>query len=290
MFVGGCNDLLPLFEIAELESLHMRLQGTNPDPNWYSNPQNINPFPFPFIYHQLPVDRFDLSGPPEFSFAYMGRESFSAVWSEVNRLKTRGGYTRLYIHGTMGYGKSHILAVLAGLLSRSGKRTVYMPDCRELLGDMVSYLQSALLCAFADPSSSHRRDKIRAFKSQEDIYDFCRTQSEPFYFIVDQKNALEIEGANMDAATNSTKQTAQQFLSQLTAMHYTITSASANYRTALHMAKKQTGERKIPMMGGMSEVSKHSSQALIFSSSSSTRDTGGDETVVAPSRGQSAHF
>jgi hypothetical protein len=263
IFRCGCNDLLTLFEIAELESLHMRLQGINPDPNWYSNPQNINPFPFPFVYHQLPVDRFDLSGPPESSFAYMGRESFSVVWSEVNGLKTRGGVTRLYINGTMGYGKSHILAVLAGLLSRSKKRTVYMPDCRELLGDMVSYLQSALLCAFADPSSSHWRDKIRAFKSQEDIYDFCRKQSEPFYFIVDQKNALEIEGANMDIATNSAKQTAQQFLSQLTAMHYTITSASANYRTALRMEMKQVNE-KVPMMGGMSEVSKHSSRALIF--------------------------
>jgi hypothetical protein len=54
--------------------------------------------------------------------------------------------------------------------------------------------------------------------------------------------------------------------------------------------RKQTGERKILMMGGMLEVSKHSSQALMFSSSSSTCDTGGDETVVAPSRGQSAHF
>src|ERR1700733_4389204 len=109
---------------------------------------------------------------------------------------------------------------------------------------MVSYLQSALLCAFANPSSSHRRDKIRAFKSQEDIYNFCRTQSEPFYFIVDQKNAFEFESANMDVATNSAKQTAQQFLSQLTAMHYTITSMSANYRTVLHMALKQVNEKK----------------------------------------------
>jgi hypothetical protein len=112
-------------------------------------------------------------------------------------------------------------------------------------------------------------------------------QSDPFYFIVDQKDALEIEGANMDTATNSAKQTTQLFLSQLTAIHYTITSTSTNYRTALHMAKKQTGERKVPMTGGMSEVSKYSSQALIFSS---FLNTGGDETVVAPSPRPSAHF
>ena len=164
----------------------------------------------------------------------------------------------------MGYGKSHILAILASLLSRSGNRTVYVPNCRELLGDMLSYLQSVFLCAFADPSSSHTCDKIRAFKSKEDIYDFCRTQSKPFYFIVDQKNDLEIGGANTDSATNSAKLTVQHFLGQITALHYTITSTSANYQTALHMAKKQVNEKQLAMMGGMSEVSKHSSRALIF--------------------------
>jgi len=199
----------------------------------------------------------------------MGRVSFTEVWNKVTKLKVRGGYTRLYIQGTTGYGKSHILAVLAGLLSRFGKRAVYLPDCRELLGDMSFYIQSALLCAFADPSLSDSRDKIRAFKSQDDISNFCRAQ-EALYLIVDQKNALETEGANMDTATNSAKEATQRFLSQITAIHYTIASASANYGTALHMAKKQSGDQKMLLMGGMSEVGKPSNRSFVVSLSSST--------------------
>jgi hypothetical protein len=198
----------------------------------------------------------------------MGRVSFTEVWNKVTKLKVRGGYTRLYIQGTTGYGKSHILAVLAGLLSRFGKRAVYL-DCRELLGDMSFYFQSALLCAFADPSLSDSRDEIRACKSQDDITNFCRAQ-EALYFIVDQKNALETGGSNIDAVTNSTKEATQRFLSQITATHYTITSVSANYGTALHMAKKQSGDQKMLLMGGMSEVGKPSNRSFVVSLSSST--------------------
>jgi hypothetical protein len=78
------------------------------------------------------------------------------------------------------------------------------------------------------------------------------------YFIVNQKNALEAEGANMDMATNSAKQATQEFLNQITAIHYMITSGSANYRMAMHMVAKQTGEQKMLMMGGMSKMSKYS--------------------------------
>jgi energy-coupling factor transporter ATP-binding protein EcfA2 len=273
VFVGGCNNPFPLFEIADLTSLHTRLQETNPNPNWYSNPQNINPFPFPFVYNQLPVGRFYFSGPPELSFVYMGRESFSAVWSEVNGLKIREGFTRLYIHGTMGYGKSHLLAVLAGLLSRSGKRTVYLPDCREFLANKLRYMQTALLCAFADPSSSDERDRIRGLESQEDIIYFCDRQM-PMYFIVDQMNALDREDANMDTKDNERKAATQIFLNGLTYGQYRITSASASHRTAVHMAKKQTNDSKLALMGGMSEVSKCSSRSFVVSFPSSTRDTG----------------
>jgi hypothetical protein len=173
----------------------------------------------------------------------------------------------------MGYGKSHLLAVLAGLLSRSGKRTVYLPDCREFLANKLRYMQTALLCAFADPSSSDERDKIRGLESQEDIIYFCDRQM-PMYFIVDQMNALDRESDNMDTVDNQRKAAAQEYLDQLTSSHYRITSASANHRTAMHMAKKQTNEMKLALMGGMSEVSKCSSRSFFVSFPSSTRDAG----------------
>jgi beta-glucosidase/6-phospho-beta-glucosidase/beta-galactosidase len=132
-------------------------------------------------------------------------------------------------------------------------------------------MQTALLCAFADPSSSDEHDKIRALKSQDDIMHFC-DEHMPVYFIVDQMNALDHEDVNMDTVDNQRKTVAQESLDKLTSSHYQITSASANHRTAMHMKKMQTGEMKLALMGGMSEVSKCSSYSFLVSFSSSTRD------------------
>ena len=44
------------------------------------------------------------------------------------------------------------------------------------------------------------------------------------------------------------------FLEELFVGHFSITSSSVNCYTALHMGQKQTGNIKLPMIGGMSEV------------------------------------
>ena len=208
-------------------------------------------FPFPFTGDQLPVGRFDFTD--EFCFAYMGREAFFDLWGTVTKLKVRQSYSRLYIQGTIGYGKSHILAVLVGFLSRKGKRVVYLPDCRELLARTMRYMQTALLCAFADPASSGVRDEIRALKSSEEVVAFCE-QHRSTYFIIDQINALDFEDANRDRVGNDRKKTAEKFLDELTYGQYRITSASANYKMAVHMGDKEISEKRLALMGGMSEV------------------------------------
>jgi len=117
-------------------------------------------------------------------------------------------------------------------------------------------MQSAFLCAFVDPSLSAERDRIRHFTSMDDVLGFCRSQGDPrLYFIVDQINALEHEDVNTDTIQNDRKDALATYLQKIYLGHYSITSASANYRTALHMGRKQTGELKMSMMGGMSEVS-----------------------------------
>jgi hypothetical protein len=245
---------LPTPTIAALNSLHKRLQQIDPNDTLYSDPRNLIHFPFPFIGGQLPTDRFDFR---ESHFEYMGRTAFFKVMDIVKELKI-GGFSRFYIQGTMGYGKSHILAVLAGLLSRAGKRVVYLPDCRELVVNPMRYMRTALLCAFADPHSSDVRDEIRALESMDNIIDFCVNHRDT-YFIIDQINALGFEDTNMDMVDNDKKAAAWVFLGQLTYGQYRITSASANHKTAMHMKTKQRGEKRLALMGGMSEVSKCSS-------------------------------
>lgn len=244
--------LCPLFGTASLNSLHKRLQKIDPEPRRYSDPCYMTTFPFPFIGDRLPAERFDFT---ELQFEYMGRTAFSELFKTVKKLEIGGGYSQLYIQGTMGYGKSHILAVLAGLLSREGNRVVYLPDCRELARDTMHYMRTALLCAFADPPLSDVRNEIRALQSEDDVVAFCK-RNRSMYFIIDQMNALDREDSNMDTVNNARKDAIQQFLDLLTPGHYQITSASSNHKTAMYMKKKQTNELKMALMGGMSAVSK----------------------------------
>jgi hypothetical protein len=202
--VGQCSvsqrlNLSTLYGTAQLNKLHVAIQQMSRDPLWYSNPSNTASLPFMFISAKLPGQRFQfsLSG-STCVFEYMGRELFASVWKKVQGLCPQIKATELYVQGTKGVGKSHLLAVLALLLYLLGKRTVYIPDCREACKDPFVYIQSALLCAFADPASASTRAAIRAFRTTEDINDFCHTAVEPFYFIIDQIDALQCDDLNVD--------------------------------------------------------------------------------------------
>jgi hypothetical protein len=242
-------------ELADLKTLHARLQAVNPDVNWYSNPRSKGILPFAFLSDRLPIERFELVDHfPGCDFQYIGRESFDRVWKAVDQLRTTIGRSRIYIHGTMGYGKSHILAALACVLSQRGDRVVYLPDCREMLRGPLPYLQTALLCAFADPSLSSQRADIRAFGSAADLAMFCQKSPGRWYFIVDQMNAFDEEASNGDVISNVKKNEFNNLLMEMTVSHFTITSASANHKTAMHMQRKQTNDIKLSLMGGMSHV------------------------------------
>ena len=124
-----------------------------------------------------------------------------------------------------------------------------------MLVDPLAYIQSAMLCSFADASSSSHRDKIRSFQDISDVLQFCgNLEAGHLYFVIDQIDALEDEAPNADSVSNSWKESLLTFLQRIPLGHYSITSASANYRTVRRMAQKQTGEIKMSMMGGMSKV------------------------------------
>jgi len=259
-----------------------------PDDTWYSNPPNLGHIPFPFLFGQLPVERFHLEIRPENPhvplFQYMGRESFATVLKAVNGFQIMVGTTRLYIQGTIGYGKSHLLAALAGLLCRTGKRQVFVPDCSQWLAKPLPYIQSALLCAYADPSSASIRAEIRAFGALADVERFCgERKSGELYFIIDQMNALGQGDPNQDMANNTLKTSLIHFLNRISVGHFRIISASANYNTA-----RQRNEEVVSLMGGMSWVSDTSpfyNNPIYISDGNSGRDG----PVVAPSPGHVAY-
>jgi hypothetical protein len=232
------------------------MQAVNDDPAWYSNPQNCQRLPFAFLSKTLPVERFRFYPDDQVpSFTYMGREQFANVWQMVESLTQDVGRTRLSISGTMGYGKSHILAALACLLARHERHVVFLPDVREMLADPFEYLKTALLCSFSSPSSSSSsRHLLRSCQTLDHLETFCSNNA-PLYFIVDQINALDEEESHSDIVANEDKRRLHQLLRRFSHKHPYITGASANHRSAQLMKQKQTNDLKIQMMGGMTTVS-----------------------------------
>ncbi|RUS24678.1 hypothetical protein BC938DRAFT_473241, partial [Jimgerdemannia flammicorona] len=235
------DDLPP--EITASQNLFLKIKDEAPvNAEEYSNPTNILRLPFPFPGFEKPTDRFAIN---DGSFEYMGREEFAQVLREIENLKGRVGYIKLFIFGSIGYGKSHILAAMVCLLLQQGKRVVFLPDCRPMAMFFSEYLKSALLLTFAD--SVYYQKKIYNCMSVNDIVSFSLELAKEqihLYFIVDQFNALDNDENDNERITNEDK-SVKGDLGRIAYNHFYIMSASANCKSALHVEQKQMNERKV---------------------------------------------
>ncbi|RHZ66308.1 hypothetical protein Glove_308g2 [Diversispora epigaea] len=213
----------------------------------YSDPKNFLLLPFPYPGSDKPVDRFAINVDGFFNF--MGRTEFNNVLSEIMTFRFGTGYREMFIYGTVGYGKSHILAAIACFLLRNGKRVVYLPDCRKLAVDPIEYIQSALFLTYVDDDANI--NKINACESFDQIIKFCRLLDERLYFIVDQMNALD--EYNDTGINTNLKQEIKGDIDKMCVGHFYIKSSSANNHAVLHLKQKQTNEKKITLYGGFDE-------------------------------------
>uniref|UniRef100_U9UR05 Crinkler effector protein N-terminal domain-containing protein n=1 Tax=Rhizophagus irregularis (strain DAOM 181602 / DAOM 197198 / MUCL 43194) TaxID=747089 RepID=U9UR05_RHIID len=215
----------------------------------YSNPKNFLSLPYPYLGEKLPIDRFAIDNNRYFNF--MGRKEFRNVLEAINKLRSGTGYMKLFVYGTVGYGKSHILSAIACFLFRTGRRVVFLPDCRQLAVDPVDYVKSALFLAYHDDDA--KINEINSCENFENIVDFCKKLQfkEKLYFIVDQMNALdEFDNTGVNSKT---KQQIRCDIDKMSNYHYYIMSSSANNKSMLHLMQKQTGELKIKLYGGFNE-------------------------------------
>ena len=235
-----------------LAGLYESIQKLSEDPAHYAKPSNAVPLPFP-SWNTIPPP-FDVSS--NGSFSYIGREKFALVWDAWLKTKADARHRQaIYVYGTSGYGKSHILAALACLLVRTKERVVYLPDCRAMLQEPLGYLRNALLFAFADSSSSDYREHIYQCEDIKALVDFCMSYKRGgLCFIIDQLNALDPEPKGEDNVSDDRKFSLSELLQRISAGHVSITSASPNHKSAKHMARKDTGDQKIPLLGGMTKV------------------------------------
>ncbi|CAG8624233.1 4022_t:CDS:2, partial [Scutellospora calospora] len=213
----------------------------------YSDPKNFLSLPFPYPGSNKPVDRFviDVDG----FFTFMGRKKFNSVLDKIKEFRSSTGYMRMFIYGTVGYGKSYILTAIACFLIRIGKRVVYLPDCRELALDPIIYIKSALFLTYVDDDA--KTSKINTCESFDQIIKFCRSLDETLYFIVDQMNALD--DYNDTGINPEKKLQVKENIDKLCLGHFYIKSSSANNYAVLHLKQKQTNEKKITLYGGFDE-------------------------------------
>ena len=234
------------FEAVLMHEIKRRLDDLPDTFSDYANPANTFKLPFPSVNRVPP--RFLVS--ENRTFAYDGRERLEDLWNLWEKVKDPAFpySSRIYVYGSMGYGKSHILAAFACLLMKKNERVLYLPNCSDMVAQPLSYLKKAFLFAFPEDA---------AFIAGCNDYNKLLTilgQKEGICVIVDQLNALDLEEDPNDPISNEKKKDLSPFLDTMGADNIYITSASANHKSALHVISK-SNDHKLSLIGGMTTVS-----------------------------------
>jgi len=291
--------------MKRISSIHEAIQSI--DGFDFANPRNITDLPFPSPL-QIPKERFtnvskgdniedDSEGDSDDdsdddnhddnhnhntggriqTFRYMGRTIFQKLLKGVRHSDFLDGSLALYLYGTSGVGKSHLLAALVCHLIREGKRVVYIPDCRGLRKAFAQNLRDALLFAFHD--DTHSCNNIMHATGSYDLVQFvCNQPRWSLYLVVDQRNALDLDP---DPDTDYDYQNKVTTWRKINLMRYSqmyLFSALATEQSARDRDGKQRGVKAIDMLKGLNKVGPHLFNFLVSCS------PGGDQGLVQTSR------
>jgi hypothetical protein len=246
-------------DCAKVEKLMEAIMMSKADPSEYANPSNMFEIPFPFI-GEIP-DRFILT---KGMIGFMGREKFTQLWDAVLSLhvgvdwlstESKPVFKKAMLYGTLGFGKSHMLAALVTLLIRQGERKiVYIPDCKAFLENSFQYMRSALLTTFF--RDEERFIQVLNAQILVDLKYICLSVADgDLIFIIDQYNAIEVD--DRLTANNEKKLTCQEFLNEISFKHCILRASSANNTTAVRDAHKQRSELDMKWFGGLSDNEWH---------------------------------
>ena len=208
--------------------------------------------PFPSVNETLPQDRFSLS--KDKNWNYMQRKKFQELLGGVQQLIAKP-YSGLWLTGTAGYGKSHLLAALVCYLVATGSRAIYIPDCRACLENPVEYIQAAMLLCWA--GSPSMQAEIMALRTRGDILDFFTRQptgDEPIIFVIDQLNELEPKSSTEEQLRNERKANLESWLMDCSSKHKRVLSASANNASYKESLQEPMNLLQVNAYGGLVKV------------------------------------
>jgi hypothetical protein len=209
-----------------------------------SDPTFERMLPFPFVGSEAPI-RFKLV---EENWQYVGRTKFKELVQELQEVQGSRNYTTVWLHGTQGYGKSHLLAVLVCYLTARDERVVYIPDCPALLEDPVEYLQAIMLFAWADDIAIQKF--IMTLNTLKKINHFFKNRKNVI-FVIDQMNALKFDGSR----EQKKREDLSDWIKRFAFRHKKIYSFSVNNTDYHEEAQNQHQSRMLPVYGGLTEVS-----------------------------------
>ncbi|KIX05606.1 uncharacterized protein Z518_06478 [Rhinocladiella mackenziei CBS 650.93] len=210
-----------------------------------SDPTSNHTLDFPFI-GSIP-ERFNEPDITEGKWLYMGRTMFKDFLHEVKKVRKSRAYEICWLYGTKGFGKSHLLAALVCYFAAQDERVVYLPDCRCLLDDPVSYVKTAMLLAWADDFTTQK--EIMALRTQDHIKDFFGSQ-ENVIFVVDQMDVLMSDNIR----NRKMALTLYDWVIGFTSFGKSILSSSANCTTGLEVFRDQNASQVVRVYGGFSET------------------------------------
>jgi len=171
----------------------------------------------------------------------MGRSWFGELISQMEAPAFIDTRMKIYLYGSSGSGKSHILAALAFKLVQEGKRVLYIPDCSELLQDCTDLLRKALRFTF------HNLPLLAAINEATTTEELVRIwkNHRGDYLLVNQLNVLDGHKKEFDI---------RFMLDSMGSGHHYVFSASANARSLATTIAKQLSIKSIYFFGGMSTV------------------------------------
>jgi Bacterial dnaA protein len=208
-----------------------------------SDPTFERTLPFPFVGFEAPVQFKVVEG----NWQYVGRTKFKELLQEFEEVQRSRAYSTVWLYGTQGYGKSHLLAALVCYLTAQDERVVYISDCEALVEDPVGYLRAAMLFAWADDIATQEIMTLNTLEEIDKFFSF----GEKVIFIIDQMNALEIDSPG----EKKKREDLSDWIGRFTYGHKKVYSTSTN-NTNYREQDQYTNWRILPVYGGLTEVSR----------------------------------
>jgi hypothetical protein len=163
-------------------------------------------------------------------------------------MKESHHYFRLWLNGTRGYGKSHLLAMLVCYFIANNARVIYIPDWRESLTNITAYVRDAMFLTWADDPDAQQ--EIMGLTTKEDVFSFLKHKGTDVILVVDQ-----ISGLQGDGEVNNDIGEAWGMINRLWYGRKAVLSASANYTTYLQGQQVETSNTTMRVNGGLTPVS-----------------------------------